>query len=147
MAAMRNLQSHSTSGAASISQKAAVAAFAGDQGEVERMRREFQRRRDTIVAALNAMPGFRCSVPGGAFYAFPNVQGALGRTYRARRVDTSLDLATYLLEEAHVALAQGEAFGAPGYLRLSYATSLEHIDEGMRRMADALAAQQVGAPA
>ena len=147
MAAMRNLQSHSTSGAASISQKAAVAAFAGDQGEVERMRREFQRRRDTIVAALDALPGFRCSVPGGAFYAFPNVQGALGRTYRGSRVETSLDLATYLLEEAHVALTQGEAFGAPGYLRLSYATSLEHIDEGMRRMADALATQQVGAPA
>jgi aspartate aminotransferase len=147
MAAMRSLQSHSTSGAASISQKAAVAAFAGDQGEVERMRGEFQRRRDTIVAALNAMPGVRCSVPGGAFYAFPNVQGALGRTYRGSRVDTSLDLATYLLEEAHVALAQGEAFGAPGYLRLSYATSLEQINEGMRRMADALAAQQVGAPA
>jgi aspartate aminotransferase len=62
-------------------------------------------------------------------------------------VDTSLDLATYLLEEAHVAVAQGEAFGAPGYLRLSYATSLEHINEGMRRLADALAAQQVGAPA
>ena len=147
IAAMRSLQSHSTSGAASISQKAAVAAFAGDQGEVERMRREFQRRRDTIVAALNAMPGFRCSVPGGAFYAFPNVQGALGRTYRGSRVDTSLDLATYLLEEAHVAVTHGEAFGAPGYLRLSYATSLEHIDEGMRRMADALAVQQVGAPA
>jgi aspartate aminotransferase len=147
MAAMRNLQSHSTSGAASISQKAAVAAFAGDQGEVERMRREFQRRRDTIVAELNAMPGVRCSVPGGAFYAFPNVQGALGRTYRGSRVTTSLDLATYLLEEAHVALTQGDAFGAPGYLRLSYATSLEHIDEGMRRMADALAVQQVGASA
>ncbi len=140
ISAMSGLQSHSTSGAASVSQKAAIEAFAGDQAEVERMRREFQKRRDSVVAALNSMPGVRCLTPEGAFYAFPNVQGALGRSYGSRRVDTSLDLVSYLLEEAHVAVVPGEAFGAPGYLRISYATSQETIDEGMRRMAAALAA-------
>lgn len=140
IAAMTKLQSHSTSGTASISQQAGIAAFSGDQDEVERMRREFQRRRDSIVTALNRMPGLRCLTPAGAFYAFPNVEGALGRTYRGHRVATSLDLVAYLLAEAHVAVVPGEAFGAPGYLRLSYATSLEKIEEGMRRMAEALAA-------
>ncbi len=144
MAALRNLQSHSTSGTASISQKAAVTAFTGDRGDVERMRQEFQRRRDTIVAALNAMPGVSCPQPDGAFYAFPNVQGALGRSYGSHDVQTSLDLVTYLLEEAHVNAVPGEAFGAPGYLRLSYATSLELIEEGMRRMAQALGAAGSG---
>jgi aspartate aminotransferase len=140
ISAMSGLQSHSTSGAASVSQKAAIEAFVGDQAEVERMRREFQSRRDSIVAALNSLPGVHCLMPGGAFYAFPNVQGALGRSYGSRRVETSLDLVAYLLEEAHVAVVPGEAFGAPGYLRLSYATSQEKIDEGLRRMAAALAA-------
>ena len=145
VAAMAKLQSHSTSGTASISQKAAVAAFAGEQDEVERMRREFQSRRDSTVAALNAMPGIRCAVPDGAFYAFPNVQGALGRSYCGRAVATSYDLVSYLLDEAHVAVVPGEAFGAPGYLRVSYAASQSLIDEGMRRMAAALTAQQVSA--
>lgn len=137
--AMTNLQSHSTSGAASVSQKAALEAFSGDQSEVERMRREFQRRRDCIVAALNAIPGVRCLTPGGAFYAFPNVQGLLGRTYQGHQVSTTLDLVAYLLDEAHVAVVPGEAFGAPGYLRLSYATSQDLIEEGVRRMSAALA--------
>ncbi len=147
IAAMHGLQSHSTSGTASISQKAAVAAFAGDQAPVESMRREFQRRRDAIVAALNAVPGFRCATPDGAFYAFPNVQGALGQSYDGRTIRTSLDLAAYLLESANVGLVPGEAFGAPGYLRLSYATSMERIDEGMRRLAAAITpvAEEVGA--
>ncbi len=139
--ALANLQSHSTSGAASISQKAALEAFSGEQDEVERMRAEFQSRRDSIVRALNAMPGVECLVPGGAFYAFPNVSGALGRSYGRREVNTSLELVSYLLDDAHVAVVPGEAFGAPGYLRISYATSQALIDEGMRRMAAALAAQ------
>lgn len=139
ISAMTKLQSHSTSGTASISQQAGIAAFSGEQEEVERMRQQFQRRRDTIVAALNAIPGFRCLTPDGAFYAFPNVQGALGRSYRGRRVETSLDLVSYLLDEAHVAVVPGEAFGAPGYVRLSYATSMEKIEQGMRRIAEAMA--------
>jgi len=150
IAAMRNLQSHTTSGTASISQKAAAEAFGGDQSEVERMRQEFQRRRDGIVAALNRVPGFRCATPQGAFYAYPNVREALGRDYRGRRVDTSLDLAAYLLEEARVSVVPGEAFGAPGYLRLSYATSMELIERGLKRIADALAVESslaVSAPA
>jgi len=141
IAAMRNLQSHTTSGTASISQKAATEAFGGDQSEVERMRQEFQRRRDSIVAALNRVPGFRCATPQGAFYAYPNVREALGRDYRGRRVDTSLDLAAYLLEEARVSVVPGEAFGAHGYLRLSYATSMELIEAGLERIAAAMAVE------
>ncbi len=143
--ALRDLQSHSTSGTASISQKAAVTAFGDDQGPVEAMRREFARRRDVVVAGLNSIPGVRCATPDGAFYAFPNVCGALGQSYRGRRVETSLDLVDYLLEEAHVSVVPGEAFGAPGYLRFSYATSMAQIEEGLRRMSAALAAQEVGA--
>ncbi len=141
IAAMRNLQSHTTSGTASISQKAATEAFGGDQSEVERMRREFQRRRDGIVAALNRVPGFRCAAPEGAFYAYPNVRAAQGRDYRGRRVETSLDLAAYLLEEARVSVVPGEAFGVPGYLRLSYATSMDLIDAGLERIAAAMAVE------
>ncbi len=136
--AMRDLQSHSTSGTSSISQSAAVEAFGGDQTAVTKMRDEFRQRRDAIVVALNALSGVSCPTPSGAFYAYPNVKGALGRTYGDRRVETSLDLAAYLLDEAHVSVVPGEAFGTPGYLRLSYATSLPLIEEGMRRIAAAL---------
>ncbi len=142
--ALRDLQSHSTSGTASISQKAAVAAFGGDQGPVEGMRREFERRRDAVVAGLNRLPGVRCATPDGAFYAFPNVRGALEQSYHGRRVETALDLVDYLLEEAHVSVVPGEAFGAPGYLRFSYATGMAQIEEGLRRMGAALSAQEVG---
>ncbi len=145
--AMRNLQSHSTSGTASVSQKAAAIAFASDQAEVERMRQEFQQRRDLIVAALNAIPGVTCTVPGGAFYAFPNVQGLLGRSFNGRTIETTNDLAMYLLETAHVSVVAGEGFGAPGYLRLSYATSREQIEEGLRRIAAAVAPREVAAGA
>ncbi len=140
--AMRDLQSHSTSGTASISQKAAAVAFTMDQGEIERMRGEFERRRDAVVAGLNGIPGIHCAAPDGAFYAFPNVRGALGQSYRGRRVETALDLVDYLLEEAHISVVPGEAFGAPGYLRFSYATSMAQIEEGLRRMGAALAARE-----
>jgi len=141
--ALRDLQSHSTSGTASISQKAAVTAFGAGQEDVERMRQEFQRRRDVVVAGLNSMPGVRCATPDGAFYAFPNVQGILGQSYRGRTIDSALDLVDYLLEEAHVSVVPGEAFGAPGYLRFSYATGMAQIEEGLRRMSGALDAQEV----
>jgi len=137
--AMRDLQGHSTSGTSSISQSAAVEAFGGDQEAVAMMRDEFRRRRDVVVALLNALPGVSCPTPPGAFYAYPNVKGVLGRTYGDRRVETSVDLAAYLLDEAHVSVVPGEAFGTPGYLRMSYATSLPLIEEGLRRIASALA--------
>lgn len=135
--AMVRLQSHSTSSAASISQKAAVSAFSGQQADVEHMRAAFQERRNAIVSALNSIPGVRCALPDGAFYAFPNMTGVLNE-----RVGSTLDLATYLLDTAHVAVVPGEAFGAPGYLRLSYACSMDNIVEGVARMARAIEALQ-----
>jgi len=134
--AMGELQSHSTSGAASMAQRAAVDAFGGDQSEVETMRAEFERRRDYVVAALNAVPGFRIAPPDGAFYAFPNVTGVLGGQGK-RSLHTSLELVAFLLEEAHVAVVPGEAFGAPGYLRMSYACSLDQLEEGVKRIRQA----------
>jgi aspartate/methionine/tyrosine aminotransferase len=102
------------------------------------MRAQFERRRDFIVEALNQVPGFHIAPPDGAFYAFPNVKGALGVTRHGRSLETTMDLAAFLLEEAHVAVVPGEAFGAPGYMRLSYACSLDNIREGVRRIRQAL---------
>ena len=119
-------------------QYAAVEAFGGPQAEVDAMVRTFKERRDVIVTLLNAIPGVRCAVPDGAFYAFPNVEGVLHRSYGDRRIETSLELAAYLLEQAYVATVPGEAFGAPGYLRLSYACGMPTIEEGLARMRTAL---------
>jgi aspartate aminotransferase len=130
---MSCLQSHSTSNPSSISQEAAVEALAGPQESVARMLDAYRERRDWLVPALDALPGVTCAMPDGAFYAFPCVRGALGS-----RCLTSEDLATYLLEEAHVALTPGEAFGAPGYLRISYATSLEVLHKAVERIGAAL---------
>jgi aspartate aminotransferase len=138
--AMGTIQSHSTSNAASISQYAAVEAFHGPQDAVDAMVEAFRERREVIVALLNGIPGVRCALPDGAFYAFPNVQGVLRRSLRGRQISTSLDLATALLETAYVATVPGEAFGMPGYLRLSYACGMETIHEGVARIAAALAA-------
>jgi aspartate aminotransferase len=138
--AMGKVQSHSTSNAASISQYAAVEAFHGPQDTVDAMVEAFRERRDAIVSLLNGIPGVRCRVPEGAFYAFPNVQGVLGKTLQGHHIETSLDLATYLLETAYVATVPGEAFGMPGYLRLSYACGMETIREGVARIAAALTA-------
>jgi aspartate aminotransferase len=125
--AMINIQSHSTSNPTSISQHAALAALTSDQQSVVRMREEFQRRRDRMVQGLNRLPGLRCRSPGGAFYAWCNIRG-LGQPAAAT--------AAQWLEEALVAAVPGEGFGAPDYIRLSFATSLEVIDEGLRRLAD-----------
>ena len=140
IAAMNKVQSHSTSNANSIAQYAAVEAFGGSQTAVESMVAAFKERRGVIVALLNGIPGIRCLEPAGAFYAFPNVRGVLGRSYGGQRIDSSLDLATYLLERAYVATVPGEAFGMPGYLRLSYACSMSTIREGIDRIAKTLAA-------
>ena len=106
----------------------------GPMDSVPAMLAEYAKRRRRIVDGLNAIPGITCGDPGGAFYAFPNVSARLGTGPNALAKDGT-ELATLLLEKAHVALVAGEAFGAPGYLRLSYATSIERIDEGLRRLA------------
>jgi aspartate aminotransferase len=103
------------------------------------MRRTFERRRDRIVQGLNAIDGMRCRTPEGAFYAFPDVSALLGKKAGDKVLETDLDLATFLLEEARSAVVPGTAFGAPGFLRVSYACSEEQIDEGLRRIGEAVA--------
>ncbi len=129
--AMVRLQSQSTSNACSITQKAAHAAMTGPMDEVAEMLGEYARRRKHILAGLRAIPGITCTAPQGAFYVFPDVSRFVGAPGHAK--DTST-MAKDIIERAHVALVAGEGFGAPGYLRLSYATSMERIDEGMRRL-------------
>jgi len=128
--AMTCVQSHSTSNPTSISQQAAIEALTGPQDSVAQMLQAYRERRDWLIPALNNLPGVSCAMPEGAFYAFPSVRGT-GLT--------SEDLTTRLLEEAHVAVTPGDAFGAPGYLRLSYATSIEKLEAGVERIRGVLA--------
>lgn len=132
--AATNLQSHLTSNVCNVAQRAAIAALTGPIEPIEQMREAFDRRRRTIVEKLSAVPGFEVPTPTGAFYAFPDVRGALGREIRSRRVETSTDLATVILEEAEVAAVPGEAFGAPGHLRFSYALGDAELAEGIDRV-------------
>jgi aspartate/methionine/tyrosine aminotransferase len=138
VAAASNVQSHETSNVANVSQFAALAAVAGDLEAVAEMRRTFDRRRRTMVEMLRAIPGVVCEEPMGAFYAFPNVEALLGREVGGRRPATSEELAEVCIDVAKVALVPGEAFGAPGYLRLSYAVADEPMEEGVRRLAELL---------
>ena len=132
--AMANIQSQSTSNPCSISQKAAVVALRDGDAFTKKMVTEFDRRRRVIVARLNAMPGVRCLMPSGAFYAFPNVSGLLGRRSPSGFISTPTDLANYLLQEFKVAVVPGEPFGSTQHIRLSYATSMETILKGMDRL-------------
>lgn len=132
--AMSNLQGHSTSNPDSIAQRAAVAALTGSQESVRQMVAEFKRRRDDMVKRLNQIPGFSCPLPPGAFYAFPNISGILGKTFQAQVIENSTQLATLILDEAKVAVIPGSPFGADNYLRLSYATSMDNIVEGLNRI-------------
>jgi len=132
ISAMVKLQSQSTSNPTSIAQHAALAAMTGTMETVPVMLAEYARRRKRIVDGSNAIPGVTCQQPGGAFYAFPDVSAHLSGPHALAK-DTT-ELATLLLERARVALVGGDAFGAPGYLRISYATSLERIEEGLRRL-------------
>jgi aspartate aminotransferase len=136
--AMDGLQSQETSNPTSIAQRAAVAALTGSQESVHRMRDEFDRRRRAIVARLNAMPGIKCLNPQGAFYVFPNVSGVYGRHYAGTILRNSNDFTTYLLEKARIAVVPGVEFGSDDHIRISYATSLENIERGMDRMAEAV---------
>lgn len=132
------LQGQYTSGSSSISQRAALAAYTGDQECVSEMRTAFERRRDLIVNLLSEIPGLNVNSPMGAFYIFPECKSYLGKSYNGKTVNTATDLAMFLLEEAHVACVGGDAFGAPGYIRLSYATSDENITEAIARIKAAL---------
>lgn len=132
--ACSKLQGQYTSGVSSIAQKAAEAAYRGPQECVEEMRQAFERRRDLIVSLAKEIPGWIVNKPEGAFYLFPEVSSYIGKRYGNQEIKTSGDYVLYLLEEAHVAAVDGDAFCAPGYLRLSYATSEENIREAMRRI-------------
>ncbi len=134
VAAATNLQSQATSNVANVSQRAALAAVSGDLSAVAEMRQVFDRRRRTIHRMLNEAPGVTCAEPEGAFYAFPSVAGLLGRTIAGRPVATSAELAEVAIDEAKVAVVPGEAFGAPGFLRLSYALGDDDLVEGVSRL-------------
>ena len=137
--AATNLQSHLTSNVANVSQRAALAALTGDMSAVQVMLAAFDRRRRTMVAMLNDIEGVNCPVPLGAFYAYPDVSGVLGRTIRGVTPRTSAELAALILDEVEVAVVPGEAFGPSGYLRLSYALGDDDLVEGVSRIQRLLA--------
>ncbi|MDR3118528.1 MAG: pyridoxal phosphate-dependent aminotransferase [Mediterranea sp.] len=139
VSACNKLQGQYTSGPCSVSQKAAEAAYTGTQEPVAEMCKAFERRRDLIVKLAKEIPGFEVNVPQGAFYLFPKCNSYYGRSVGGRKINDAGDLAMYLLEEGHVACVGGTAFGAPDYIRISYATSDENIGEAMRRIREALA--------
>ncbi|MFI5615360.1 pyridoxal phosphate-dependent aminotransferase [Amycolatopsis sp. NPDC051903] len=132
--AAANYQSHATSNVANVSQVAALAAVSGDLSAVAEMRSAFDRRRRTIVRMLNEIDGFVCPNPEGAFYAYPAVKGVLGKEIRGKRPQSSAELAELILDEVEVAVVPGEAFGTPGYLRMSYALSDEDLVDGVSRI-------------
>jgi aspartate aminotransferase len=138
--AMTDIQSQVTSNPTSIAQWAAAEALAGPQDEVARMVGEFDRRRRVIVEALNAIPGISCVMPKGAFYVFPNISGLFGKRWKGATLKGSGDVCAFLLEEALIATVAGVDFGSDAHIRLSYATGLETIKEGMSRMAAAVRA-------
>jgi aspartate aminotransferase len=134
IAAMATVQSQSTSNPNSMAQKAAVVALHEGEPFIKEMVAEFDKRRRFMVDRLNTIPGIRCALPHGAFYAFPHVGGLFGRRSPDGRIDTATGLAAYLLKEARVAMVPGEAFGAPDHIRFSYATSMPNIVEGLDRI-------------
>ncbi|BDA64801.1 pyridoxal phosphate-dependent aminotransferase [Actinomyces capricornis] len=137
--AATNFQSHLTSNVANVSQRAALAAVAGDLAAVEEMRTAFDRRRRTMIEMLTAIEGLTVPVPQGAFYAYPSVEGLIGRTLRGTGIDSSATLAGLILEHAEVAVVPGEAFGPSGFLRLSYALGDDDLAEGVGRVQALLA--------
>jgi len=132
--AVTSLQSHSVSNPTSIAQYAAIEALTGPQDTVRQMVSEFVKRRDYLVERLRALPGIECDVPEGAFYVFPKVSSALGKSYNGRAIADSMALCQLLLDEAHVSVVPGSAFGAEGYVRISYATSMANLEKGMDRI-------------
>ena len=138
IAAATNLQSHSTSNVANVSQQAAVAAVSGDLAAVAEMRAAFDRRRKNMHQLLSAIDGVECMMPEGAFYAYPSFEGVLGRTIGGAKVADTLQLASVVLEQAKVAIVPGEAFGTPGYARLSFALGDDDLDRGIERISELL---------
>ncbi|MHA6801369.1 pyridoxal phosphate-dependent aminotransferase [Bounagaea algeriensis] len=136
--AAANLQSHLSSNVTNVAQRAALEAVSGPLDAVAEMRTAFDRRRRTIVQMLSDIPGVQCPEPEGAFYAYPSVKDLLGRSIRGQRPATSVELAELVLEQAEVAVVPGEAFGTPGYFRMSYALGDEDLAAGVRRMGDLL---------
>lgn len=137
--AMTNIQSQSTSNPTSVSQKAAVAALCGPQDSIGMMVEAFRKRRDVLVACMTDIPGVTCYSPKGAFYVFPNFRAVLGRKYGGKVIDSSASLTEVLLDEFHTAVVPGVEFGKEGYLRLSFATSMEVIQKGIERIQKAVA--------
>ena len=135
-AAAIRLQSHISSNVANVSQRAALAAMEGPMDAVDEMRPAFDRRRHLMVNLLREVPGVECLMPEGAFYVFPNMSGLLGRDFGGRRAETTMELAALLLDEINIAIVPGEAFGAPGYARLSFALSDADLEEGLTRLLD-----------
>ncbi|HET9295329.1 MAG TPA: aminotransferase class I/II-fold pyridoxal phosphate-dependent enzyme, partial [Candidatus Binatia bacterium] len=135
--AAAKIQSQSTSNPTSIAQAAALEAIQGPQEDVTMMVGEFAKRRNVVVKRLNAISGVQCLKPQGAFYVFPNIATFIGKNGNGKKLSSPCDIADYLLEEAKVAAVPGEDFGSNAHIRLSYATSLENIEEGCRRMRDA----------
>ncbi len=140
--AATNIQSHETSNVANVSQRAALAAVSGGLEDVAMMRAAFDRRRQTFVKMLNDIDGVVCVEPEGAFYAYPSVKGLLGRSLRGQRPATSAELAEICINDAKVAVVPGEAFGAPGYFRMSYALGDDDLVEGVSRLATLFAEAQ-----
>ncbi len=138
ISAAANMQSHATSNVSNVAQAAALAAVSGDLSAVTEMRAAFDRRRLTMTRMLNEIPGVICPEPQGAFYCYPSVKGLLGKEIAGRRAQTSAELAGLVLEEAEVAVVPGEAFGTPGYFRLSCALGDAELEEGVTRMAKLL---------
>ena len=137
--AMGTLQGQSTTNAAAVSQAAALAAIEGPTDELETMRVEFDKRRKAMVKALREIPGVTCVEPKGAFYAFPDLSSFLGKkTPEGKKIENDAQLCEYLIEAARVAVVPGSAFSAPGFIRLSYATSMKNVEEGVARIAAAL---------
>jgi aspartate aminotransferase len=137
--AATNLQSHSTSNVSNVAQRAALAAVAGPLDAVHEMRAAFERRAGIAHRILSGIDGVTCIEPEGAFYAYPNLTGLLGRPIRGRKAQSSTELAELLLDEVKVAVVPGEAFGTPGYARISFALGDDDLGEGLRRIADAVA--------
>ncbi|HWE65128.1 MAG TPA: pyridoxal phosphate-dependent aminotransferase [Acidimicrobiales bacterium] len=140
--AATNIQSHETSNVSNVSQRAALAGVAGGLDDVAMMRAAFDRRRQTIFKMLNEIDGIVCIEPEGAFYAFPSVKGLLGKSLRGQRPTTSAELAEVCINEAKVAVVPGEAFGAPGFFRMSYALGDDDLVEGVSRLASLFAEAQ-----
>jgi aspartate aminotransferase len=140
--AATNLQSHATSNVSNVAQAAAVAALRGDLSAVSKMREAFDRRRRTMVRMLQEIEGVNCPEPKGAFYCFPSVKELVGRSIRGRTAQSSAELAELVLDEAEVAVVPGEAFGAPGYFRMSYALGDDDLAEGVTRLQKLLAEAQ-----